>query len=88
MTGQPGFPGLRHAMKKTQARREKVLAGTDAVAPWTRLLALIGPRCPKAGPKGGRPPMSLETDGMRPGLPSDANLGDPGEAKAELDRGH
>ncbi len=29
--------------------------------PWIRLLALIEPHYPKAGPKGGRPPMPLET---------------------------
>jgi hypothetical protein len=29
--------------------------------PWGRLLALIAPHYPKAGPKGGRPPMPLET---------------------------
>jgi IS5 family transposase len=33
----------------------------EAVVPWTRLLALIEPHYPKAGPKGGRPPMPLET---------------------------
>jgi IS5 family transposase len=37
----------------------------DQVVPWGRLLALIAPHCPKAGPKGGskgwRPPMPLET---------------------------
>ncbi len=33
----------------------------DAVVPWGRLLSLIEPYYPKAGPKGGRPPMPLET---------------------------
>src|SRR5680860_644547 len=33
----------------------------DAVVPWMRLMALITPHYPKAGPKGGRPPMLLET---------------------------
>jgi IS5 family transposase len=31
------------------------------VVPWRCLLALIEPHYPKAGPKGGRPPMPLET---------------------------
>jgi hypothetical protein len=31
------------------------------VVPWGRLLALIAPHYPKAGPKGGRPPMPLES---------------------------
>ena len=61
MPKQPALPGLRHAMKKKQTRREKFLAEMEAVVPWTRLLALIEPHYPKAGPKGGRPPMSLET---------------------------
>ena len=61
MPKQPAIPGLRHAMKKKQTRREKFLAEMDAVVPWTRLLALIEPHYPKAGPKGGRPPMPLET---------------------------
>ena len=61
MPKQPAFPGLRHAMKKKQTRREKFLAEMDAVVPWARLLALIAPHYPKVGPKGGRPPMPLET---------------------------
>jgi IS5 family transposase len=48
-------------MKKKQTRREKFLAEMEAVVPWTRLLALIEPHYPKVGPKGGRPPMPLET---------------------------
>ena len=31
------------------------------MVPWTRLLTLIEPHYPKVGPKGGRPPMPLET---------------------------
>lgn len=61
MPKQPAFPGLRHAMKKRRTRREKFLAEMEAVVPWTRVLALIEPHYPKAGPKGGRPPMPLET---------------------------
>jgi IS5 family transposase len=61
MPKQPAFPGLRDAMKKKQTRRELFLAEMDTVVPWTRLLALIAPHYPKAGPKGGRPPMPLET---------------------------
>ena len=61
MPKQPAFPGFRQAMKKKQTRREKFLAEMEAVVPWTRLLALIEPHYPKVGPKGGRPPMPLET---------------------------
>tara|TARA_R110002095_G_scaffold143001_1_gene123855 strand:+ start:175 stop:618 length:444 start_codon:yes stop_codon:yes gene_type:complete len=48
-------------MKKKQTRREKFLAEMDAVVPWLRLLTLIAPHYSKVGPKGGRPPMPLET---------------------------
>lgn len=61
MPKQPAFPGLRDAMKKKQSRRELFLTEMDAVVPWGRLLALIAPHYPKVGPKGGRPPMPLET---------------------------
>ena len=61
MPKQPAFPGLRDAMKKKQTRRELFLSEMDAVVPWDRLLNLITPHYPKAGPKGGRPPMLLET---------------------------
>ena len=61
MPKQPVIPGLRDAMKKKVTRREQFLAEMDAVVPWGRLLALIAPHYPKAGPKGGRPPMLLET---------------------------
>ncbi|MFZ7094305.1 IS5 family transposase [Primorskyibacter sp. 2E233] len=57
MPKQPAFLGLRHSMKKKQTRREKFLAEMDAVVPWPRMLALIAPHYPK----GGRPPMPLET---------------------------
>ena len=61
MPKQPAFPSLREAMKKKLTRRELFLAEMDAVVPWARLLALIAPHYPKVGPKGGRPPMPLET---------------------------
>ena len=61
MPKQPAFPGLRDVMKKKQTRRELFLAEMDAVVPWGRLLALIEVHYPKVGPKGGRPPMPLET---------------------------
>jgi IS5 family transposase len=61
MPKQPAIPGLRDAMKKKVTRREQFLAEMEAVVPWVRLLALIAPHYPKAGPKGGRPPMPLET---------------------------
>ena len=61
MPKQPAFPALRDAMKKKQTRRELFLSEMDAVVPWGRLLALIELHYPKVGPKGGRPPMPLET---------------------------
>lgn len=61
MPKQPAIPGLRDAMKKKVTRREQFLTEMNAVVPWSRLLGLIEPHYPKAGPKGGRPPMPLET---------------------------
>ena len=61
MPKQPAFPGLRDAMKKKRTRREQFLAEMDAVVPWDRLLALVAAHYPRTGPKGGRPPMPLET---------------------------
>ena len=61
MPKQPAFPGLKHAMKKKQTRRELFLFEMEVVVPWDRLLGLIAPHNPKVGPKGGRPPMPLET---------------------------
>jgi hypothetical protein len=62
MPKQPVFPVLRNAMKKKQTRRRALfLSEMDAVVPWMRLMALITPHYPKAGPKGGRPPILLET---------------------------
>ena len=61
MPKQPAFPGLRDAMKKKVTRREQFLTEMEAVVPWGRLLALIAPHYPKVGPKGGRPPMPIET---------------------------
>ncbi len=70
MPKQPAFPVLRDAMKKKVTRREQFLAEMDAVVPWVRLLALIEPQYPKAGSKGGRPPMPLETM-LRPVFPAE-----------------
>jgi hypothetical protein len=61
MPKQPAFLVLRDAMKKKQTRREVFLSEIDAVVPWWRLLGLITPHYPEVGPKGGRPPMLLET---------------------------
>ena len=60
MPKQPAFPSLRNAMKKKLTRREVFLSEMEVVVPWGRLLALIAPLYPKAGPKGGRPRMPLE----------------------------
>ena len=61
MPKQMSFPSLGLAIKKKVTRRERFLAEMDAVVPWERLLGLIEPHYPKAGAKGGRPPMPLET---------------------------
>jgi transposase, IS5 family len=61
MPKQTAIPGLRDAMKKKVTRREQFLAEMHAVVPWGRLMALIAPHYTRTGPKGGRPPMPLET---------------------------
>jgi IS5 family transposase len=66
MPKQPALPRLSHTMKKKVTRREAFLSEMEAVVPWTRLLALIEPHYPKAGPQGGRPPMPLESDAAGP----------------------
>ncbi|MFZ3585296.1 IS5 family transposase, partial [Loktanella sp. DJP18] len=40
---------------------EVFLSEMDMVVPWVRLVSLIIPHYPKAGPKGGRPSMPIET---------------------------
>jgi IS5 family transposase len=61
MPKQPAIPGLRDALKKKVTRREQFLAEMEAVVSWGRLIALMAPHYPKAGPKGGRPSMPMET---------------------------
>ena len=61
MPKQPALASLSDVMKKKLTRREQFLAEMDAVVPRGRLLALIWPHYPKAGPKGRRPPLPLET---------------------------
>jgi transposase, IS5 family len=61
MPKQPVIPGLRDAMKKKVTRREQFLEEMEVAVPPGRLRVLIEPHYPKIGPKGGRPPMPLET---------------------------
>ena len=55
MTHPPGFSQAGFA---TTARREKFLTRMEAVMPWAKLLAVIGPFYPKG--QRGRPPVGLE----------------------------
>ena len=52
MPKQPAFPGLKHAMKKKQTRRELFLFEREVVVPWDRLLGLIAPHYLKGGAEG------------------------------------
>lgn len=61
MPKQAAILGLHDALTKKVTRREQFLAEMDAMVPWARLIGLIAPHYPKAGAKGGRPPMPLET---------------------------
>jgi len=64
-------------MKKKQTWPEKFFAEMDVVMPWARLLTLIAPHYPKVGPKGGRPPMPLETMLRIHVIPQSYALSDP-----------
>jgi IS5 family transposase len=57
-THQPSFSQAEFADKKKITRREKFLAGMEAVIPWGKLLAVIEPFNPKG--ERGRPPVGLE----------------------------
>jgi transposase, IS5 family len=56
---QLSFASLDFAAKKKRTKRDVFLAEMSAVVPWSILEALIAPVYPKAGPKGGRPPVPL-----------------------------
>ena len=58
MSEQRTFASLAWQGKGKVTRRERFLAEMDAVIPWVRLLALIGPHYPEAG--NGRRPLGLE----------------------------
>jgi transposase, IS5 family len=58
MGKQRTFASMAWQAKGKVTRRERFLAEMDAVIPWSRLLALIGPHYPKAGQ--GRQPLGLE----------------------------
>lgn len=70
MSKQSVFPGLCDAMNKKQTRRELFLGEMDTVVPRKRLLALIAPYYPKAGPKGEHRP-----SGSPPSAPSRPSAG-------------
>jgi len=55
---QRTFASVAWTQKGKVTRRERFLAEMDAVIPWSRLMALIEPRYPKAG--NGRQPLGLE----------------------------
>ena len=53
------FASIAYTHKKVTTKREAFLNEMERVVPWSRLLKLIEPYCPKAG--NGRPPMPMET---------------------------
>ncbi|AZC18562.1 Mobile element protein [Pseudomonas sp. CMR5c] len=53
------FSDFEYASKCKKTRRERFLAEMEQVVPWSGLVALIEPHCPKAG--GGRKPYPRET---------------------------
>ena len=71
--------------KGKRTRREQFLAEMEQVVPWGRLCALIEPHYPKAGPKGGRPPLPLERMFRIYCLQQWYNLSDPAAEEALYD---
>ena len=59
MVDQLSFASLDFAGKKKRTKRDVFLAEMTAVVPWAALEALIEPRYPKLGAKGGRRPFPL-----------------------------
>src|SRR5216117_3654297 len=58
MEHQRSFAEGEYARKKKTTRRERFLAGMEAVVPWVRLVGLIAPHYPSG--RRGRPPMGIE----------------------------
>lgn len=58
VTHQTSFSQAEFADKKKTTRREKFLAGMEAIIPWPSLLAVLEPFYPKG--ERGRPPIGLE----------------------------
>jgi IS5 family transposase len=55
---QTSFSELEYALKKKQTRRDRFLAGIEAITPWSLLEQTVAPFYPKSGGRG-RPPMGL-----------------------------
>ncbi len=83
MLKQQTFAGLAWQNKGKQTKRERFLAGMNAIIPWVHLLALIEPHYPKAG--NGRPPLGLEKMLRIYFLQIWFNLSDPGAEEALYD---
>ena len=56
---QTSFSEYEYASKKRQTRRDRFLAGIEAMTPWGELVAAIERHYPKGGGRG-RPPIGLE----------------------------
>lgn len=57
---QLSFAAKEYVKKPKETRKEKFLREMEDVVPWTRLLSVIEPHCPKAGnPR--RQPYALST---------------------------
>ena len=82
---QMSFAAAEYLAKKKTTKRERFLAEMDQVVPWDRLVAVIEPFYPKAGPKGGRPPIPLETMLRIYCLQQWFNLSDPAMEEALYD---
>ena len=60
MRNQQTLGDLEYATKKRKTRKEIFLERMNQLIPWEVIIELIEPYYPKAGPKGGRPPIGIE----------------------------
>ena len=60
MERQQSLSEYEYSTKKRKTRKEIFLERMENLVPWAAIISLIEPHYPKAGPKGGRPPIGIE----------------------------
>jgi IS5 family transposase len=57
---QQSLGDMEYANKRRKTRKEMFLDRMEGLIPWVAIVGIIEPIYPKAGPKGGRPPIGIE----------------------------